>query len=367
MDLREIKEAYSEFNRKLADIKIKIKYDELTIQLKAFEKEFNAEGFWDDPDKAQKKFKRINSRKALVEEYNRLFLNIESGLEIIELLQSDFDQETFTELEKEFEQLKVEFDSFKIKTIFTGKNDESNAIMTIKPGAGGTEAQDWALMLLRMYTRWAEKKGIKVETLEFTPGDEAGIKISTIQIEMPHAFGYLKGETGIHRLVRISPFDSNSRRHTSFASVYVIPEADDDIAIDLQDKDLRIDTFHASGPGGQSVNTSDSAVRITHIPTNIVATCQVERSQQKNKSIAMRLLKARLYEHFLRLKEEEDAKDQAEKKDISWGHQIRSYVFQPYTMIKDLRTSIETGNINAVMDGGIDLFIEGYLSYISTK
>ena len=280
---------------------------------------------------------------------------------MIEFLDDNFDEETMKDLEKEYVILERKFNLFKIKSTFTDENDEKNAIMTIKPGAGGTEATDWAMMLLRMYTHWAEKKKFKVETLEFLPGDEAGIKIATISIAGDYIYGLLKGETGIHRLVRISPFDSNSRRHTSFASVYIIPEVDETVEVDINTKDLKIDTFHASGPGGQGVNTTDSAVRITHIPTGIFATCQVERSQIKNKNMAMRLLRSRLYEHFKREKEKELEKSKAEKKDISWGYQIRSYVFQPYTMIKDLRTSIETGNIEAVMNGDIDLFIEGYL------
>lgn len=246
-------------------------------------------------------------------------------------------------------------------SLFTGENDESNVYLTIHSGAGGTEACDWASMLLRMYLRWSEKMGFKSEIVDILPGEEAGIKSVTVYIKGMYAFGYLKTETGIHRLVRISPFDSNARRHTSFASVFSLPEIDDEIVIDIDPKDLKIDTYRSQGAGGQHVNKTDSAVRITHLPTNIVAQCQNERSQYKNKSMAMKILNAKLYEYFKQKQDEEKEEQEKTKKDISWGNQIRSYVFQPYTLVKDLRTGIETGNVSAVLDGEINTFIEAAL------
>ncbi len=361
MNLFEIKNKYLTFNEQLGQLKGVVDLEKLKREVLKLQKDTVDPKLWENSNKARNVMKTLDRKKKIIEEYENLQLSIQSGLEMINFLNDEFDEETMADLEKEFTILERKFNHFKIKATFTKENDEKNAIMTIKPGAGGTEATDWAMMLLRMYTHWAEKKGFKAETLEFQPGDEAGIKVATINISGDYVYGLLKGETGIHRLVRISPFDSNSRRHTSFASVYVIPEVDETVEVDINPKDLKTDTFHASGPGGQGVNTTDSAVRITHVPTGIFATCQVERSQIKNKNMAMRLLRSRLYEHFKREKEKELEKTKAEKKDISWGHQIRSYVFQPYTMIKDLRTSIETGNIDAVMNGDIDLFIEGYL------
>ncbi len=248
-----------------------------------------------------------------------------------------------------------------IATLLSGEMDPNPAIVAIHPGAGGTESQDWAQMLMRMYLRWAEGKGFKVEILDLQPGEEAGIKDVTFTVVGDYAYGYLKAEAGVHRLVRISPFDANKRRHTSFASVFVYPEVEDDIEIKIDDKDLRIDTYRASSAGGQHVNKTSSAVRITHLPTGIVVQCQNERSQHQNKAVAMKVLKARLYEMEQEKKEEALSRLTGEKKEIGWGNQIRSYVFQPYQMIKDHRTDFEVGNVQAVMDGEIDPFIESYL------
>jgi peptide chain release factor 2 len=265
------------------------------------------------------------------------------------------------EMEHEIEALRKDIAAAEIAALLSGEQDASNAIVSIHPGAGGTEAQDWAEMLMRMYLRWAEKHAYKSEILDYQAGEEAGVKSVTFTVSGEYIYGRLKAEAGVHRLVRISPFDANKRRHTSFASLYVYPEVQDDIDIAIDEKDLRIDTYRASSAGGQHVNKTDSAVRITHIPTNIVVQCQNERSQLKNKNVAMKVLKSRLYE--LRKKEQEEklGKLVSEKKDISWGSQIRSYVFQPYQLVKDHRTAIETGNVNAVMDGDIDQFIEAYL------
>lgn len=269
-------------------------------------------------------------------------------------LESDI-QETFGDIRKRFDEAVV-------LELLSGEADSSDAYIAIHAGSGGTEACDWAGMLLRMYTRWAELKGFKTETVDILEA-EGGIKSATIQISGSYAYGYLRGESGVHRLVRISPFDANARRHTSFASVYVLPVLDDSITIDIRPEDIRIDTYRSGGAGGQKVNKTDSAVRITHLETGIVVTCQNERSQYKNKDVAMSVLKSRLYEYYRQEKEKENAKFQSDKKEIAWGSQIRSYVFQPYTMVKDHRTKFSVGNVHAVMDGDIDPFIETYLRW----
>lgn len=263
--------------------------------------------------------------------------------------------------------LASDLDDIELRTTLSGKTDKNNAILTINPGAGGTESQDWAQILMRMYMRWAEKSGFKVEIVEYMSGDEAGIKSVTMTISGQYAYGYLKGEAGVHRLVRISPFDANKRRHTSFTAVLVYPEVSEDIEVEVKDDDLRIDTYRASGAGGQHVNKTDSAVRITHYPTNIVVSCQNERSQLKNRSTAMKILKAKLF--TLKQKEQEDKMDEmiGEKKDIAWGSQIRSYTLQPYQLIKDHRTGFEAGNVNSILDGELDDFIKAYLLYRKEK
>lgn len=296
-----------------------------------------------------------------VETWNELESRFTDAEVMAELLEEDEDEETAKELRDEVEALTQELDKLELKLMLSGKHDRNSAILSIHPGAGGTESQDWASMLLRMYQRWAERKGYKVEMLDLLPGDEAGIKSATLLISGDYAYGYLKAESGVHRLVRISPFDANRRRHTSFASVSVIPEIEDEVDVEIKDEDLRIDTFRAGGPGGQHVNRTDSAVRIVHIPTGITVQCQTERSQHRNRELAMKVLKARLYEYYRQKQEEELAKLRGERKDIAFGNQIRSYVFHPYRMVKDLRTGVETGNVDAVMDGEIDMFIEAYL------
>lgn len=325
-------------------------------------------GFWDDNQKAQVVMQEISQIKNLIEPWDAVLRRAEDNVSMIELLEAEKQTEgaEAAELDNEHKSAKVEFERLEFKVMLSGEMDPKNCYLHIHAGAGGTESCDWASMLLRMYLRWAEIKGFKVEEIDLTPGEEAGVKSVTLLIKGEYAYGYLKAETGVHRLVRISPFDSNKRRHTSFTSVYASPEVDEDIDLEIPDSDLRIDTFRAGGAGGQHVNMTDSAVRIVHNPTGIVVSCQNERSQHKNKASAMSVLRSRLYEYYLAKQLEESQKGMAEKTDIGWGHQIRSYVFAPYQMVKDLRTDAETGNIAAVMDGEIDMFIEAYLKQKQT-
>ncbi len=303
--------------------------------------------------------------KKIKEEYIDLdskYEEIEMILEFIEMGDNSFEND----LEEKIIVLEKEIDNFRIKLLLDKKYDSNNAILTINSGAGGTEACDWAEMLYRLYDRWANKKDFKVEILDSLSGEEAGLKSITMNIKGNFAYGYLKGEKGVHRLVRISPFDSNARRHTSFAAINVMPEIEDDIEINIKTEDLKIDTYRASGAGGQHVNTTDSAVRITHLPTNTVVTCQNERSQLKNRETAMKILKSKLFEIEMEKKEKEMANLKGVDSKIEWGSQIRSYVFQPYKMVKDHRTKAEEGNVEKVMDGDIDLFINEYLKWVST-
>lgn len=282
--------------------------------------------------------------------------------ELIELADAEGDEEMVAEAMKGLEALAKESDTARLQSLLSGEADGNDCYLEVHAGAGGTEAQDWAEMLLRMYVRWAEKSGYKTELLEESAGEEAGLKSSTLRISGPNAYGWLKTESGVHRLVRISPYDSQARRHTSFASAWIYPVVDDAIDIVIEDKDLRIDTYRASGAGGQHVNRTDSAVRITHLPTNIVVQCQNDRSQHRNRATAMDMLKARLYEHELQIREDAAAEEHAGKADIGWGHQIRSYVLQPYQMVKDLRTGVESGNPDAILNGDIGEFLAASLA-----
>ncbi len=318
-------------------------------------------GFWDDQQAAQQIISEANGLKDLVNEFHELNETYENLDLTFQLLKEEFDADLQQELETELAELTSKLNDFELQLLLSEPYDKNNAILELHPGAGGTESQDWGSMLLRMYTRWAEKKGFKVETLDYLPGDEAGIKSVTLLIKGHNAYGYLKAEKGVHRLVRISPFDSSGRRHTSFVSCEVMPEFTDDIQIDVRQEDLKIDTYRSSGAGGQHVNTTDSAVRITHIPTGTVVTCQNERSQIKNREKAMNMLKAKLYQLKIEEQEQELAEIRGEQKEIGWGSQIRSYVFHPYSMVKDHRTNTEVGNVQSVMDGEIDLFINAYL------
>ena len=315
--------------------------------------------FWDNSAQANKIMRELKYLKNCVEPFEHGTRRLEDIRELAALSRDD--REFLGQVEEELGRLEAEVDKLELQIILSGQFDASNAILSINAGAGGTESCDWANMLLRMYTRWAEDNHCKVKVLDILAGEGAGIKNATLGIEGDMAYGYLKGEKGVHRLVRISPFDANKRRHTSFASVDVIPEIEEDIAIDINPADLRIDIFRSSGPGGQSVNTTDSAVRMTHLPTGIVVQCQNERSQLQNRQMAMKILRARLYELKRREQDERMSKEYGEKQKIEWGSQIRSYVMHPYTMVKDHRTDIETGNVTKVMDGDLRMFIEAYL------
>ena len=317
---------------------------------------------WNDSDAAQKLMRERGALEDGISSYKKLEQDLEDALTLIELGEAEGDADIVAEAEASLQALRLEVEKRQLESMLSGEADANDCYMEIHAGAGGTEAQDWTEILIRMYTRWAERHGFTVEWLEESAGEEAGLKSATLQIKGHNAYGWLKAESGVHRLVRISPFDSQARRHTSFASVWVYPVVDDTIEVDIQDKDLRIDTYRASGAGGQHVNKTDSAVRITHIPTNIVVQCQSERSQHKNRATAMNMLKARLYEFELRKREEAAAAEEESKTDIGWGHQIRSYVLQPYQMVKDLRTGVEKGNAEGVLDGDIDDFLEASLA-----
>lgn len=317
--------------------------------------------FWNDLENSHKILQRTKSLKSKVEKYYDIIVKWEDLKTLTELGIEEQDESVTTEVKEGLDTLKSEYEKMKIGTLLTGPYDKNNAMLSLHAGAGGTEAQDWVQMLLRMFTRWAEKKGYIVKTLDFLDGDEAGIKSVTIHVIGDNAYGFLRSEKGVHRLVRISPFDSSGRRHTSFASLDVMPELDDEIVVDINPDDLRIDTYRASGAGGQHINKTESAIRITHIPTGVVTSCQTERSQFQNKDTAMKMLKAKLLE----LKEREHKEKIEDLKgiqmDIAWGSQIRSYVFCPYTLVKDHRTNYEVGDVNSVMDGEIDGFINEYL------
>lgn len=318
-------------------------------------------GFWDDQNKAQTVINEVNELKGKVDNLKKLESAFEDLEVTYELVKEEEDEDLKRELDESLEEVQKAFNSYETRLLLSGPLDKNNAILELHPGAGGTESQDWASMLLRMYTRWAESKGYTVETLDYLPGDEAGVKSVTLLIKGPDAYGYLKAEKGVHRLVRISPFDSSGRRHTSFVSCDVMPELDDDIDIEIRPEDLKVDVYRSSGAGGQHVNKTSSAVRMTHIPTGTVVTCQSERSQFQNREQAMKMLKAKLYQLEEAKKQEQMDEIRGEQKDIGWGSQIRSYVFHPYSMVKDHRTNVEVGDIGRVMDGDLDGFIDAYL------
>ncbi|MCF6097227.1 peptide chain release factor 2 [Thermovorax subterraneus] len=359
--LEELKSEIEALEPQIKEMRIYFEIDKIKVDIQKLEEKTLDPNFWDDQQEAQKILQNLNQLKGTVEEFEALQKNWEDLVALIELGLESNDQEILGEIAREAEKFKKDFEKKRIRTLLRDKYDKNNAILSLHAGAGGTEAQDWVQMLFRMYTRWAEDKGYKVKVMDILPGEEAGIKSVTALVEGPYAYGYLKAEQGVHRLVRISPFDAAGRRHTSFASVDVIPEIDDDIEIEIKPEDLKIDTFRAGGAGGQYVNKTESAVRITHIPTGIVVSCQNERSQQSNKNAALKILKAKLFNLYMEEQQKKINELRGEQKEIAWGNQIRSYVFQPYRLVKDHRTGVEVGNVEAVMDGEIDVFINTYL------
>lgn len=333
-------------------------------RLSELENQSSQPGFWDDANKAREIMDQAAREREILEPYDRLVKSAADAAFMLEMASTEPEEERASillEAQKELEGLDRLSGDMEMRSLLSGPLDSHNAFLSLHAGAGGTESCDWAAMLLRMYRRWCETRGFEAEVMDVQPGEEAGIKSATLLISGPFAYGYLKAERGVHRLVRISPFDSNKRRHTSFASADVIAEVDDDIDIVIDEAQLRVDTYRSSGAGGQHVNKTDSAIRITHLPTGIVVSCQTQRSQHKNRSQAMKMLKAKLYELEMDRKRKEMDRFYGEKGEIAWGNQIRSYVLQPYTLVKDHRTEVETSNVESVLDGGIDLFVEGYL------
>lgn len=323
--------------------------------------------FWSNAERARGVMQEVKQLKSWLGPYDALMRRLEDAQAMTELLELEPDEAMAAELDQEAQALEKDIGAFELQAMLQGPDDGGDAILTIHPGAGGTESQDWAEMLMRMYVRWAERRGFEVQILDLLPGEEAGIKSVSIEIKGPYAYGFLKAEKGVHRLVRISPFDSQARRHTSFASVFVYPDIDDTIEVDLRDEDIEMEVFRASGAGGQHVNKTSSAVRLRHLPTGIVVSCQQERSQSKNKSTAMKMLRAAIYQKKLEEQEAARAAIEATKTDNSWGNQIRSYVFQPYTMVNDHRTELKVSDVQRIMDGDLDEFIQAYLKRFGSK
>jgi peptide chain release factor 2 len=359
MDAYEYSELLKSLSKKMDNIKNIVKPDDLTKRLDDIEEMQQDQNFWNDAANAGKISQEKTKTERILATYNNANDAVSDALEYFELAQAENDEETLEMLYEDADSLQESTNKLEVQMMLSGEHDGVNAIISIHPGAGGTESQDWANMLYRMYLRWAERHDFKVEILDYQPAEEAGIKDVSFIIKGENAYGYLKVENGIHRLVRISPFDSNAKRHTSFSSVMVSPEVDDDIDIVIEDKDIRVDTYRASGAGGQHVNKTESAIRLTHIETNIIVQCQNDRSQHKNKAAAMKMLKSRLYEYEMAKKQA--ALDGVEKSEIGWGHQIRSYVMQPYQQVKDTRSSQAFSNVDAILDGDIDKLLEGVL------
>ena len=367
IELDEIKYRLTPYEKELDEIKDALDLQNKEERIIELERTMEAPGFWDDMDKAQKYMKELKNLKDSIETYNNLKSLYDDILVLIEMGEEREDAEIAEEAKSSMDEFASKVDEVKIKTLLSGEYDKYNAILKLNAGAGGTESCDWTSMLYRMYTRWAESKGFTTQVLDFLEGEEAGIKSITVQINGENAYGYLKSERGVHRLVRISPFNAAGKRQTSFASCDVMPDIEEDLDVEINDDDIRIDTYRSSGAGGQHINKTSSAIRITHLPTGIVVQCQNERSQLQNKDKAMKMLKAKLY--LLKQQEEQEKKSgiRGEIKEIGWGSQIRSYVMQPYTMVKDHRTNEETGNVSSVLDGNIDQFINAYLKQNSIQ
>ena len=367
IELDEIKYRLTPYEKELDEIQDALDLQNKEERIIELERTMEAPGFWDDMDKAQKYMKELKNLKDSIETYNNLKSLYDDILVLIEMGEESEDAEIAEEAKSSMDEFASKVDEVKIKTLLSGEYDKYNAILKLNAGAGGTESCDWTSMLYRMYTRWAESKGFTTQVLDFLEGEEAGIKSITVQINGENAYGYLKSERGVHRLVRISPFNAAGKRQTSFASCDVMPDIEEDLDVEINDDDIRIDTYRSSGAGGQHINKTSSAIRITHLPTGIVVQCQNERSQLQNKDKAMKMLKAKLY--LLKQQEEQEKKSgiRGEIKEIGWGSQIRSYVMQPYTMVKDHRTNEETGNVSSVLDGNIDQFINAYLKQNSIQ
>lgn len=367
IELDEIKYRLTPYEKELDEIKDALDLQNKEERIIELERTMEAPGFWDDMDKAQKYMKELKNLKDSIETYNNLKSLYDDILVLIEMGEESEDAEIAEEAKSSMDEFASKVDEVKIKTLLSGEYDKYNAILKLNAGAGGTESCDWTSMLYRMYTRWAESKGFTTQVLDFLEGEEAGIKSITVQINGENAYGYLKSERGVHRLVRISPFNAAGKRQTSFASCDVMPDIEEDLDVEINDDDIRIDTYRSSGAGGQHINKTSSAIRITHLPTGIVVQCQNERSQLQNKDKAMKMLKAKLY--LLKQQEEQEKKSgiRGEIKEIGWGSQIRSYVMQPYTMVKDHRTNEEIGNVSSVLDGNIDQFINAYLKQNSIQ
>ena len=361
LQFEELRLQLLESEKPLEELASAIGLEELKAEIEKLEAETAAEGFWNDVAQSNKILQKLAGLKNKVKKYTDLKTDYEDTLTLIEMSNEEEDESMLEECTESVKRIQDEIEKQTLATLLSGEYDSKNAILTFHAGAGGTEAQDWALMLFRMYHRWGERHGYKTTTIDYLDGEEAGLKSAVILIEGENAFGYLKSEMGIHRLVRVSPFDSSGRRHTSFASLEVMPEIDDTIEVDIRPEDIKMDVYRASGAGGQKVNKTSSAVRLTHIPTGIVVSCQVERSQYQNRDVAMTMLKSKLIEIKEREHLDTIADIKGDQKEIGWGSQIRSYVFMPYTLVKDHRTGYENGNINAVMDGDLDGFINAYL------
>lgn len=361
LEFEQLKARLTANEQEVRDLKDAIGYDKLKREIEELELKAAADGFWDDIENSQAVLQRTGKLKNKVETYDAIVSQYEDLSVLIDMGDEEGDLSLVDEITSSIDELEKSLAALRLQTLLTGEYDANNAILTFHAGAGGTEAMDWVQMLVRMYTRWGERHGFNVKVLDFLDGDEAGLKSATVLIEGENAYGYLKSESGVHRLVRVSPFDASGRRHTSFASIEVMPEISDDVDIEIKDEDIKMDVFRSSGAGGQHINKTSSAVRLTHIPTGIVVACQNERSQFQNKDQALKMLKSKLLEikEKEHLEKIEDIK--GVQKEIAWGSQIRSYVFMPYTMVKDHRTSFESGNINAVMDGDLDGFINAYL------
>ena len=363
----ETHKAIEDAQQTLADLSESLDLEGRKKRIAEIDEIISAPDFWNNPEGGQAIMQEKKRLESKVDKYNALAGKMEDLEVMIELAKEEPDADLEQDIVDTLAEITKELDAFELETILNGDYDDNNAILSIHPGAGGTESQDWAEMLYRMYVRWAERHGYKVEVLDYLDGDEAGIKSVTMLIEGENAYGYLKSEKGVHRMVRISPFDASGRRHTSFTAVEVMPEVENDTTIEIDDKDLKVDTYRSSGAGGQHVNKTESAVRITHIPTGIVVQCQNERSQIQNRATAMKMLTSRLVEEKIKQQEAEIARLQGEQQDIGWGSQIRSYVFHPYTLVKDHRTKFEKGNVGAVMDGEIDEFINAWLKQQAAK